>query len=369
LERIFQPFEQAGETGKRAEGTGLGLAISRQIVQLMGGRLQVESPPFTSFLRSPLAGTEGGPGSAFWFDVILPLTEVAAWEEPTPVRNIVGYEGRRRVVLVADDRQYNRLLLVDMLEPLGFEVSTASDGQEAVAVALELQPDAIVIDNVMPVKTGFEAVQEMRGRPELEEVFVIAASASVLETDREKSLAAGCNAFLSKPIKTEDLLDLLAAHLGLSWVYAEPEVEAEAMASPLVPPPAEELAALHKLAKSGQVLDIEKHAARLAEMDAAYIPFSDKLQALTRSFEIDQIEAFVGQFIETELAPPSQEEMAILYELALWGDMRAIQKRAAHIETLGEQYAPFARKLRELAQGFEEREILALIERYMGEDQ
>jgi signal transduction histidine kinase/ligand-binding sensor domain-containing protein/DNA-binding response OmpR family regulator len=347
LERIFQPFEQAGETGKRVEGTGLGLAISQQIVQLMGGQLQVES--------------EVGQGSTFRFEVTLPLTEMPTREEPTPLRDIVGYEGPQRKVLVVDDRQYNCLLVVDLLEPLGFAVSTANDGQQAVDKALELQPDAIIMDLVMPVKTGFEAVREIRQQPEFKDVFIVAASASPFETDQEKSLVAGCDAFLPKPIKAERLLDLLATHLELTWVYARLEAESEA---PLVPPPAEELAALHKLVKSGRILDIEKHAARLEEMDAAYIPFSEKLRKLAR----DQIVAFVEQFIEAELPPPPPEEMEVLHLLALRGDMRGIRERAAHIETLGEPYAPFARKLRELAKGFEERAILALVEQYIGEN-
>jgi CheY-like chemotaxis protein len=303
LERIFQPFEQAGKADKRAEGAGLGLAISQQIVQRMGGRLQVESPPSVSpASAAALTGeVKGGPGSAFWFDVTLPVAEIAAQEAPTPVRDIVGYEGPRRKVLVADDKQYNRLLLVDMLEPLGFEVSTANDGQQAVEMALELRPNAIVIDNVMPVKTGFEAAQELRQQPELRDVCIIAVSASVLEANQEKSLVAGCNAFLPKPIKTQALLDLLATHLGLSWIYAKPEVESEA---PLVPPPAEELAALHRLARSGRIWDIREQATRLAEMDAAYIPFARKLQELVRRFEIEQIKAFVEQFIKAELVPP-----------------------------------------------------------------
>jgi signal transduction histidine kinase/response regulator RpfG family c-di-GMP phosphodiesterase len=388
LEAIFQPFEQAGETGKRAEGTGLGLAISRQIVQLMGGQLYVKSTPAeldaSSLFTSPSLGNGvelsppgppkggekseippsgglGGPGSTFWFEISLPVTEVAAQDVSTPIRNIVGYEGARRKVLVVDDKQYNRLLLVDILEPLGFAVSTANDGQQAVDKALELQPDAIIMDLVMPVKTGFEVAREIRQQPEFKDVFIVAASASAFEADQEKSQVAGCDAFLPKPIRVEHLLGLLAAHLELDWVYARSEAESEA---PLVPPPAEELAALHKLAKSGRILDIEKHAARLEEMDAAYIPFSEKLRKLARDIEIDQIVALVEQFIEAELAPPP-EEMEVLHDLALRGDMRGIRERAAHIETLGEQYAPFARKLRELAEGFEERAILALVERYV----
>ena len=147
LERVFQPFEQAGQTGGEIEGTGLGLAISRRIVELMGGELKVES--------------QLDRGSIFRFDVSLPLTNAIALKEPAPIRTITGFQGRRRKVLIADDKQYNRLLLADMLEPLGFEVITAEDGQKAVDRAIEWRPDAIVMDLVMPVKTGFEAAREI----------------------------------------------------------------------------------------------------------------------------------------------------------------------------------------------------------------
>jgi CheY-like chemotaxis protein len=304
LEHIFQPFQQVDESDRRTEGTGLGLAISQQIVQLMGSRLQVKSPPSvppTLRLRPGQAGGEvkGGAGSAFWFEVALPVTEVAAREQPVPIRNIVGYEGVRRRVLVADDKLYNRMLLVDMLTPLGFEVSVAEDGQQAVNEALALRPDAIVIDLVMPVKTGVEAAQEIRQRPEMEGTIIIAVSASVLEVDREKSRVAGCNAFLPKPVKLDSLLDLLAAHLKLTWVYAEPE-EPAAGAEPLLPPPPDLLAALYELARMGEILEIQEQALRLEEMDVAYIPFARKLQELAKGFEIEQINAFVKQFLEEE---------------------------------------------------------------------
>ena len=300
LERIFQPFEQAGEAGRRAEGIGLGLAISRQIVEQMGGQLQVESPLSE---RAPTGGeVRGGPGSTFWFDVTLPVTESAVREETIPVPHIVGYQGPRRKVLVADDRQYNRLLLVDMLTPLGFEVRTAEDGQEAVEMALAWQPDVIMMDLVMPVKTGFEAVQEIRQEPRLENVFIIAASASTVEADRERSLAAGCNAFLSKPVSWPKLAVLLQEHLELEW-----EVETQVKA------------------------------------DTHPSPFS---------------------LLPSDSAPP-QEELAILLDLAQRGNIRAIRERADHLEKLGKQYAPFVGKLRELAKDFKGREILALVTQYI----
>ena len=295
LERIFQPFEQVNGSDRQAEGTGLGLPISRQIVQLMGSQLMVKSPP--SVLPPVASGGEvkGGPGSIFWFEVTLPVIEPPPEARPSPRREIRGYEGTRRKVLVVDDKLYNRLLLVDMLEPLGFEVSTAEDGQQALDKALAWQPDAIVMDLVMPVKTGFEATQEMRQRPELKDVCIIAASASVLEADQEKSRVVGCDAFLPKPVKIDKLLDLLAKPLGLAWIYAEAKAESKA---PLVPPPPEELAALYRLVDEGRILDIRAQAVRLEKMGEAYLPFARKLQNLARGFEINKIKLFIEQFIE-----------------------------------------------------------------------
>ncbi|MCP5084864.1 MAG: response regulator, partial [Alphaproteobacteria bacterium] len=175
--------------------------------------------------------------------VVLPVAAADERKRPAPARNITGYEGARRRVLVADDKPYNRLVLRDILEPLGFEVSAAGDGQQALDRAREAHPDVILMDLVMPVKTGFVATQELRQRPEFTELVIIAISASVLEADREKSLMAGCDAFLPKPVHVDELLDALASHLTLNWIYAEPEAGAEG-AAPLVLPSPEVLAAL-----------------------------------------------------------------------------------------------------------------------------
>jgi len=293
LERIFQPFEQVGEIRKRAEGAGLGLAISQQIVRLMGGRLQVQSP----------AGEDGqaSPGSIFWFEVTLSVAEGNAPMASPLTRTITGYTGERRKVLVVDDNLYNRLLLVDMLEPLGFEMSVAGDGQEAVDKALAGQPDAILMDLVMPVKTGLEAIQEIRQRPEFEKVCIIAVSATALEAEQEKCRAVGADAFLAKPIKTEQLLDLLGIHLNLEWFYREEPAPHQPSPVPfhaLTPPPPEDLTALSELARRGQILDIQRYADRLEKADEAYLSFARHLRTLARKFEMDQITAFIQQFTE-----------------------------------------------------------------------
>ena len=281
VELIFHPFEQAHAVDRRAEGAGLGLAISRQIVEAMGGRLQVRSTV--------------GQGSTFWFDVVLPVTTMAGQKQSTSIRPIVGYEGSRRSVLVVDDKRYNRLVLRDLLEPLGFTVHTAEDGRQAIEKAVELRPDVILMDLVMPVKTGIEAAQEIRQRPELKDIVMIALSASVLDADREKSRVAGCDAFLPKPVRQEPLIETLAAHLNLTWMYAEPSAISE---GPLIPPPREELERLYRFADEGLIFDIQTRAAHLETLDDAYVPFARHLEQLAKGFDIDQIKKLIKQFME-----------------------------------------------------------------------
>ncbi|MBN0988197.1 hybrid sensor histidine kinase/response regulator [Amphritea pacifica] len=281
LQRIFQPFEQTGEALRQEEGTGLGLAISQQIVQQMGGLLQVESEP--------------GKGSVFWFDLTLPVSERGSGEESLLRQGpVVGYEGVRRKVLVVDDKLFNRQLLVDLLQPAGFELDEAEDGQQAIDKALLWRPDVIVMDLVMPVKSGFDAAHEMRQRPELKDVFLIAVSASVSESDRGKSYESGFDEFLPKPIMVQRLFDLLAARLKLTWVYADADGETEV---PMNAPPSEQLKELLELAEQGQIFEIQVLATRLEEESDAYIPFAQQLQKLAKGFEMQRIIAFVRSFM------------------------------------------------------------------------
>jgi CheY-like chemotaxis protein len=290
----------------------------------MGGELHVESTPFTSFLRSPLAATEGriegAPGSLFWFEVALPATEAAVEAERPLERIITGYKGPRCTVLMVDDVPSNRAVVVDLLKPLGFEVFEAVDGRQAIHLARELRPDLILLDRWMPGLDGFEAARQMRQIPELTGTSIIAVSASVSKEDQAQSREAGIDAFLPKPVNWPELAALLEEHLELEWAYGK-----EQGSSP------------YRRLRTGA-----------REQGGTFPSAPPPLRP------------------PAPLVPPPQEEMAILHDLALRGDMRGIRERAAHIETLGEQYAPFAKKLHGLARAFEERELLALVKQYVG---
>jgi signal transduction histidine kinase/DNA-binding NarL/FixJ family response regulator len=290
LKQIFRPFEQVSDRQHREAGTGLGLTIAKQLVELMKGKLNVES--------------ELEKGSRFWFEVTLPIVDTHLEPLENKFDPIEGYTGKRRKLLVVDDKQENRLVLLNMLEPLGFEITLAENGQQEVDIARQLLPDLILTDLVMPVKSGFEAVKEIRQIPEIAKIPIIAVSASVLDMDRHKSQIAGCEAFLSKPVEREKLLALLAQYLHLDWIYEEKE---------------------------------------------------------TRSNLERKIELPLSEFYDI----PPVEEMEILYELAMLGSMRKLRDRATYLEELDEKYLPFSHQLKDLAQGFQEKAIVALIEKHL----
>ena len=233
LDKIFQAFEQIGDKKRQEQGTGLGLAISKNLVELMGGQLQVLS--------------ELGKGSTFWFEVTLPVvTTLVADVIKEQQRQIIGYRGHRKHILVVDDKEENRLVLQNMLEPLGFEVTLGENGQQEIDLIQETKPDCILTDLVMPVKTGFEAVKEIRNIPELKDVIIIAISASVLDMDCQKSRLLGFDSFVPKPVEEHKLFAALQEYLQLEWIYEDlaeshsPNLlttEATSNESFIVPPP------------------------------------------------------------------------------------------------------------------------------------
>lgn len=207
LDIIFNAFQQVSDKKHQLQGTGLGLAISRRLVETMGGQLRVAS--------------ELGKGSTFWFD--LPLLFTYEIDDPVaPIERcqIVGIQGDSKpTILIVDDQTNNRHFLVYFLSSLGFKTLEANDGQMGLIKALKFNPDVIITDLLMPNMDGFEFVQQIRQSHVLKDKIVIATSASVYETDRQKSLDLGCHDFLPKPIRIELLLKQLQEHLNLQWIY------------------------------------------------------------------------------------------------------------------------------------------------------
>ena len=157
-----------------------------------------------------------GSGSTFWFDVSVPVVF------PTQRDNslICGYVGQKRSVLVVEDIEDNRNLLVKMLEPIGFEVLTSSNGKEMFEVLDQYIPDIILLDLFMPVQTGFTAAKQLHEDPKFKNIPLIIISGSEI-TDEMQQGYLKCDAYLHKPFDEPELLSLLKKHLQLEWVLEE----------------------------------------------------------------------------------------------------------------------------------------------------
>lgn len=214
LNSLFDPFVQTQAGRQSMEGTGLGLPISRQFVRLMGGDIDVSS----TFNK----------GSVFTFDIkIIPSSFASTATTKSRMQHIVGLEENQPTyrILVVEDSAVNRLLLIKLLRPLGFEVREAANGEEAIALWQTWQPHLIWMDIQMPIIDGYEATKAIKQMALGNcHTVIIALTASAFEEQREAILNAGCDDFVRKPFRTEILLEKIALHIGVRYIYEQPKL-------------------------------------------------------------------------------------------------------------------------------------------------
>ena len=285
LQAIFQPFEQVGDRRRHTEGTGLGLAISQRIIELMGSTIQVQS--------------EINVGSIFWFDAnISPADE---WVKTSQIDNrgqIIGIKDRQPKIVVVDDKWANRSVISNLLSPIGFDVSEANDGQQGWEKIIEVQPDLIVTDLLMPEVDGFELIKRVRESENFKDLIIIVSSASVFETDQYRSLEAGANTFIAKPVQATELLEKLQQYLELEWVYEanEAPLAIGSDTNELISPPATSMEILYELAMKGNFREIVQQAVLLEQIDPKYIPFAKRLHQMAKDFQDEEILRFIQSY-------------------------------------------------------------------------
>ena len=302
IDGLFEAFVQT-ESGRQArEGTGLGLPISRKFIQLMGGDIHVESTL--------------GHGTLFRFEVQARIVEATDAEPHLPFRRALALEADqpRYRMLIVDDRPTNRQLVVKLLAPFGFELREATNGEEALELCEVWRPHLIWMDMRMPIMDGYEATKRIReqepddSQPQVStlhsHIKIIALTASSFKEEQEKILAAGCDDYLRKPFRQEELLQLLQKHLGLRFVYEEDEQttqrEVAQQAEEITLPAPEVLTALpaawlSQLKQGVEEVDVQLLLSvieQIREHDAA---IADALAQLVENFEYDELLARIQQ--------------------------------------------------------------------------
>ncbi len=277
LERIFEPFERI-DGSTRVEGTGLGLSITDRLVRAMGGRIFVSS--------------EVDKGSIF--TVTLPF-ETQEHGDPrySVQRRVAGYSGPRRRILVVDDDGANRHLLVRILGDVGFELQESSNVEDALLnLHAQNTPDLIVTDLAMPGLSGLDLARRVRTGDRSQSTPIIAISASASTYTREEALAAGCDDFVAKPLRAEELLVSVGRLLKLAWRMVEIHVPNTLDAGPptagIVVDEARAVE-LYDLAMKGDIKELLARADSASAGDPAAAPVYQEVQRLARRFDFKGI--------------------------------------------------------------------------------
>ena len=278
LSAIFEAFTQT-KSGAAVGGTGLGLTISQQLLQRMGGDLQVESTI--------------GEGSRFYFTLPLvgaPDRAVRDADATAPLHNARLAPGQELLALVVDDSTVNRRILAKLLESAGVQVITASGGLEGVEMTAAHRPNVVFMDLKMPDLDGLEATKRLRDDPRTAHIPVIAVTASAFGDTRKAARDAGCTDYLPKPVRAELLYSMLHDRLGARFVL-DHESQAPNVALPDGTRRAAIAARLTEALAIGAVTDIETLAQELAEGDGREQALGLQLARMAGEFDFDGLTA------------------------------------------------------------------------------
>ena len=286
MDTLFEAFTQTDSGRRSQEGTGLGLPISRKVVQLMGGDMTVAS--------------QLGQGTTITFHIQIEVVQdkkIINRAQKSQSR-VIGLEpdqpGYR--ILVVDDLLTNRRLLLKLLAPLGFDLRTAENGQQALEIWEAWQPHLIWMDMRMPVLDGYEATKRIKATARGQTTVIIALTASTLEEEKATILSAGCDDVLRKPFRETDIFAVMSQHLGVRYLYeripaplspSDQDLNIKEMVAKLNTMPADLRIKLQAAVAS---TDIEALEAIIEEIRGQQASLANKLARLTETFDYDQIE-------------------------------------------------------------------------------
>jgi CheY-like chemotaxis protein len=292
MDKVFAYFEQTASGRAKKSGSGLGLALSRDFARMMGGDITVSS--------------KKGQGSTFHLNIGIREGRAADIEAKIPKPRVIGLAPGQNSprVLVAEDMEESRTLLKRMLKMVGFRVREAVNGREAVEIFHAWQPDFIWMDIRMPVMDGLEATRSIKAAEAGKATIVAALTAHALKEEKERILAAGCDDFVRKPFREQEIFGVMAEHLGLKYLYAdrrdktgpiEPEIE--------IPPerlgvlPAELLSRLHAAVVE---LDEERLVVLIGQIKTIDAHLAIALEACVKKFALSPLMDLLDTYVEPQ---------------------------------------------------------------------
>ncbi|MCP4695600.1 MAG: transporter substrate-binding domain-containing protein [Gammaproteobacteria bacterium] len=287
LDIIFDAFAQASPHPLNSEGTGLGLPITRHYVLLMGGDIEVKS--------------QAGTGSLFKFHICAALADAAEIETSPPrVLRLAPGQAIPRILIVDDIRE-SRLLLRKLLIETGFSVREAGNGQEALQAVEAWHPHLIWMDMRMPVMDGYEAAKQIKSAPDGKKTVVIALAASAFEQQKKAALAAGCDDFVRKPFREDEIFKCMAKHLNIQYLYekihSEPmrsqtktALEQSSIPSALAALPGD---LLDELGQALKELDVDAVASAIQHIGGQDTALAKALMPYADDFQYEQLAHFL----------------------------------------------------------------------------
>jgi PAS domain S-box-containing protein len=305
LDMVFDVFVQSSSGQKSKQGSGLGIPISQKFVDLMGGALTIES--------------EVGKGSIFRFHIKVEILDDVPSISAEPELKVIGLapEQQQFKILVVEDNEPSRKMLVTLLKAIGFEVASAANGEEAVEAWEKWQPHFIWMDLRMPVLDGYEATKRIKSamRQSISPVDtkIVALTASAFEENRNQAFADGCDDFVRKPFRESDIFRKMTKHLGVRFLYKEQAHDRQVIGETDAPLP---------------LPDLPSHIACLPSA------LKDKLAAATDSCNADEIDRIINE-IQTLNSHLGDALMLLARKFAYQEIMGLIDTAKDHLQNTG----------------------------------
>ncbi len=306
LDKVFRYFEQT-ESGKTSKcGTGLGLAICRNYIRMMGGDISVIS--------------REGKGSTFRFEIDIEEGDETVYNARTSKeQRVMGLAEDQDIprILVVEDVEESRTLLVKLLRTVGFQVKDAVNGEDAVEKWQAWRPHLICMDKRMPIMDGYQATENIKNAPGGKDTIIITMTASAFGEDRQNAIEHGCDDFILKPFREHDLFEMLRKYLGVRYIYEHQDEEIvpsvikdkisdERLAGIAGDLPKDLMARLKEATELSYAAKIGQVIGEIRVLDA---DFGDALSDLAENFAYDQILALILK-LEATLAHSTRQDTA-----------------------------------------------------------